>query len=89
MVTEDDVGNDLLVGGIVLHLRSGHEEGLLANHPLRPLQTLTDKPVPGGRRKDMVAPDAEDVLIENPGAQTWVRSTSRSLRSGLRAPISS
>src|ERR1700736_2829360 len=63
-VAEDHIGDDLLVGGVVLDLAAGHEEGALPEHPLNAFQPLVDEAVPGPVGKEVLPPHAEHVLEE-------------------------
>src|ERR1700736_1987642 len=63
-VAEDHIGDDLLVGGIVLDLAAGHEEGALPEHPLNAFEPLVDETVPGPVGKEVLPPHAEHVLEE-------------------------
>src|ERR1700694_3610995 len=63
-VAEDHIGDDLLVGGIVLDLAAGHEEGALPEYPLNAFEPLVDEAVPGPVGKEVLPPHAEHVLEE-------------------------
>src|SRR5260370_23057014 len=61
-VAEHDVRDDLLVARVVLDLRAGHELMLLANHRLIAVEVIADEAMPRPIRKDVLPPDAEDLL---------------------------
>src|SRR3989442_7917324 len=59
---EDDVGNDLLEGWIVLHLGSRLEEVLVADRLLMALQVFSHETVPGPVWKHVLALHDENLL---------------------------
>jgi len=61
-VAKNHIGDDLLVVRIVLDLGSRHEEVLVANHLLVPLESIADEAVPCAIRKDVLALHAKDLL---------------------------
>ena len=59
---EDDVGNDLLIRGVVLHRVAWHEEVVLANHRLVAVEVLAHESVPRAVGKHVLPLDAKDLF---------------------------
>src|SRR6266550_3719198 len=62
VMPEDDVGNDLLEGWIVLHLGSRLEEVFVADRLLMALQVFSHETVPGPVWKHVLALHDENLL---------------------------
>src|SRR5712692_5106813 len=60
---------------------------LFSNHSLVPLEAVTDESVPGAVRKDVLSPDAQNLLRSD--GHSWVGSTRGSVLCGLSARMSS
>src|SRR4029077_4177914 len=86
-MAENDVGDDLLIARVVLHLGTGHEEVVLADDRLVPLEPVAHETVPCAIGKDVFPLHAEDLF--GCGAHSCVASMSGSVRSGLSARMSS
>ena len=66
MVAENDVGDDLLIGRVVLDLGARLEEVPFSDRLLVPVQVFAHESVPGAVGKDVLPFHAQDLLRRDP-----------------------